>query len=1067
MWIVRLALNRPYTFIVLALLFLVATPLVLIKTPTDIFPNIDIPVISVIWDYTGLSADEMSTRISGNYERVLTTTVNDIEHIESQTFRGRAVVKIFFHPTVKIDMALAQVTAVSQTMLRNLPTGTQPPLIITYNASSVPVVQLGMSSKSLSEQEINDLAMNSIRTQLVTIPGAGVPYPYGGKMRQVMVDIDLDKLRSRGLSPADVVNAISAENLILPGGTAKIGATEYDVAINGSTQTVEELNALPIKTIDGVVIYVGDVAHVRDGFQDQTNIVRQDGTRAVLLSVIKTGSTSTLAIVDGVLGMLPKLLAQVPPELTVKALSDQSIFVRSAISGVLREAVIAACLTAMMILLFLADWKATLIIAVSIPLSIICSICALSALGHSINLMTLGGLALAVGILVDDATVTIENIDSHLEKGAELRQAILDGAHQIAVPAFVSTLCICIVFVPMFLLSGVAKYLFVPLAEAVVFAMIASYFWSRTLVPTLAMYLLKRHEHGSHARPSGIKAPFVRIQHGFERGFEKFKAQYRRALSGALHHRGFFAAAFLMVCLGSLVLVPFLGQDFFPDVDAGQIRMHMRVKTGTRIEETARIADEVEKKVREIIPASQVDSVLDNIGVPYSGINTSYSNNGTFGSGDAEILISLKRGHSPTAGYVKEMRSQLPKFFPGVSFFFQPADIVSQILNFGLPSPIDVQIVGSDMAKNFEIASQLQARMREIPGIADVHIQQALDQPSLKLNVDRSKSTELGLTHADVANSVLVALNGSGQTTPTFWLSPKNGIVYSLQSKVPQYHIESLQDLQNLPVVHANSSTNGTPQLLSNLATVSRSAGAGVVSHYNARPTVDVYASNQGRDLGGVAADVRKLVSEAEKNLPRGTTIVLRGQVQTMQSSFVGLGIGVLGAIVLVYALIVVNFQSWTDPFIIITALPGALAGIVWMLFLTGTTISVPALMGTIMCVGVATANSVLVVSFAKEAFEDSGDALDAALQAGVTRLRPVLMTALAMILGMIPMALGLGEGGEQNAPLARAVIGGLLFATVATLLFVPVVFSLLRHEKPDEEISPTDHPLPEPAKTA
>ena len=1062
MWIVRLALQRPYTFIVLALLILLASPLVILKTPTDIFPNIDIPVISVIWDYEGLSADEMANRISGNYERVLTTTVNNIEHLESQSFRGRGVVKIFFQQGANLPLALSQVTAVSQTMLRNLPQGTQPPLIITYNASSVPVLQLALSSDKLSEQEINDAAMNFVRTRLVTIPGAGVPYPYGGKMRQVMVDIDVDALRSKGLSPQDVVDAVSAQNLILPGGTAKIGATEYDVSLNGSTQTVNELNALPIRVINGSVVTIGDVAHVRDGFKDQTNVVRENGGRAVLLSVIKTGDTSTLDIVNGVLGMLPSIRTQVPSDLTITPLFDQSVFVRAAISGVLKEALIAACLTALMILLFLADWRATLIIAVSIPLSILSSICVLSALGQTINLMTLSGLALAVGILVDDATVTIENIDRHLEEGLSLKDAILEGAHQIAVPAFVSTLCICIVFVPMFLLSGVARYLFVPLAESVVFAMLASYFWSRTLVPTLAMYLLRDHEHKAKAaEPRGIVRVFVRAQQAFERGFERFRAGYDRRLRSALEHPARFIVIFLGLCFASFALFPFLGQDFFPTVDAGQIRLHVRAKTGTRIEEMARICDEVEKRIRTVIPTNDLDGVLDNIGVPYSGINTSYANNGTFGPADAEVLISLKEGHEPTADYVAQLRRELPHAFPGVSFFFQPADIVSQILNFGIPSPIDVQIAGRDALKNFDVATRLQEKMRQIPGIADVHLQQAFDQPKLDVLVDRAKSTQLGFTHRDVANSLLVSLSGSGQVTPTFWLSPVNGVVYSLMSKVPQYRIESLQDLRNLPVQN-EAGIGATPQMLANLASIHRGSGAGVVTHYNVMPSLDIYATTQGRPLGSVAADVRRAVASVEKDLPRGSTIAVRGQVQTMQTSFVGLGLGVMGAIVLVYLLIVVNFQSWTDPFIIVTALPGALAGIAWMLFLTGTTLSVPSLMGAVMCIGVATANSILVISFAKEVFDKNGSGIEAAHEAGVARLRPVLMTALAMIIGMIPMALGLGEGGEQNAPLARAVIGGLLFATVATLLFVPVVFSLLRRKSAQPSPETHDHDRPQ-----
>ena len=1049
MWIVRLALQRPYTFIVAGLLILLLSPVVIMRTPVDIFPNINIPVISVVFEYTGMSPDEMSKRFAGSYERVLTTTVDNIEHIESTSLRGRTVVKIFFQSKVKIDLALSQVTAVSQTMIHNLPPGASPPLIITYNASSVPVIQLGISSDKLAEQQISDEALNFVRPQLVRVPGVGIPYPYGGKMPYVLVDLDLNKLRSKGLSPADVVNAVSAQNLILPGGTVKIGDEEQDVRINGSPSSIEELNNLPVKVVNGSVVYIRDVGNVRQGFQDQTNIVRENGKRAVLLSAIKTGDTSTLDIVDGIRKMLPETLKNASKDLNVTAMFDQSIFVRAAIGGVVREALIAACLTALMILLFLADWRATLIIAISIPLSILCSICLLSALGETINLMTLGGLALAVGILVDDATVTIENIDQHLEQGKDLRQAILDGANQIATPAFVSTLCICIVFVPMFLLAGVARYLFVPLAEAVVFAMMASYFWSRTLVPTLAMYLLRDHAHASRARrAAGWTVPFVRLQQGFEKWFNRFRESYRSGLRSAMHHRKMFVALFLLGCVASgAVLFPILGQDFFPTVDAGQLKLHMRTKTGTRIEETARISDRVEKKIREIIPPDQLTAIVDNIGVPYSGINTSYSNNGTFGTSDSEIMISLNaEHHDPTDSFMKKLRIELPHAFPGEEFFFQPADIVSQILNFGLPSPIDIKLTGQDMAANFTLASKMLRQLREINGIADVHIQQAFDLPGLGINFDRSKGTLLGITQMDAASSVLISLSGSGQTTPTFWLNPANEVVYSLMTKVPQYQIQTLQDLENLPI-RSSGNPNGATQSLSNLASIQFNRTPAVVTHYNILPSIDIYATTQGRDLGGVAAEVKKVVARYEKDAPRGTAISVLGQVRTMHDSFLGLGIGVLGAIVLVYLLIVVNFQSWLDPFIIITALPGALAGIAWMLFLTGTTISVPALMGAVMCVGVATANSILVVSFAKEVYDKTGDAMESAMQAGVTRLRPVLMTALAMILGMVPMAFGLGEGGEQNAPLARAVIGGLLVATVSTLYFVPVVFSLLKHK--------------------
>ncbi len=1041
MWIVKLALQRPYTFIVLALLVLLASPVVLLRTPVDIFPEINIPVISVIWSYEGMAAEDIANRITSVFERALTTTVNDIEHSESQSFRGLAVVKIFFHSGVNLELALAQVTAISQTMLRSMPPHMDPPLILTYRASSVPVIQLVLSSSKLSESEVFDLGLNFISPQLSTVPGVGIPYPYGGKFRTIQVDIDLNKLRSRGLSPDDVVNAVTAENLIIPGGTIKVGPIEYDVNLNVSTSTPEDLNALPVKTVNGSVITLGDVAHVRDGFKDQTNLVRMNGNRGVLLTIIKTGSTSTLKIVQAVRSMLPWLRKQMPPELRVQPLLDQSVFVRAAISGVLKEASIAALLTAAMILVFLANWRATLIIAVSIPLSILCSILILSALGETINLMTLGGLALAVGILVDDATVTIENIDSHLSRGKPLQQAILEGAHQIAVPALVSTLCICIVFIPMFLLSGVARYLFVPLAESVVFAMLASYFWSRTLVPTLAMYLLKSEAHGhTTAQPKGWTAPFVRFQHKFEQGFLAIKQGYIDLLSRALTHRKLFLPCFLGACLASLLLLPILGQDFFPSSDAGLIRMHVRVKTGTRIEETVRICDEIEKKVRVLI-SHDIDNIVDNLGLPYSGLNTSYQNNGTFGVGDAEILISLKEGHAPTADYVKKLRAELPRLFPGISFFFQSADIVGQILNFGLPSPIDVQIKGYHLNENFVVASKLLHQMRSIPGIADVHIQQAFDQPGLLLNMDRTKSSLLGLTQQDIADSVLVSLSGSFQGTPNFWVSPKNGVAYRLITKVPQYHVESLQDLENLPIRNERH-PSAPSQLLSNLGRIVRISHAGIITHDNVMPTIDIYAATQGRDLGGVAANVRTLVNQIKPELPRGSTISVRGQVETMHSSFMGLGIGVIGAVVLVYLLIVINFQSWLDPFIIITALPGALAGIVWMLFLTSTTISVPALMGTVMCMGVATANSILMISFAKEVLPKLKNATEAALEAASSRLRPVLMTAFAMVLGMIPMALGLGEGGEQNAPLARAVIGGLIFATVSTLFFVPTVFA-------------------------
>jgi CzcA family heavy metal efflux pump len=1065
MWIVQLALRRPYTFIVAALLLLIISPVVILRTPTDIFPNIDIPVVSIVWQYTGLSPHQFEGNITWPYERTLTTTVNNIEHIESQTMNGISVVKVFFQPNAKLETALAQVTAISQTILKSMPPGVTPPLVISYNASSVPVLQLGLSSTKLSEQQLNDIAMNFVRPQLATVPGAAIPWPYGGKIRQIMVDIDPGKLNGYGLSPTDIANAINAENLVLPSGTAKIGSLEYNIEMNGSPPAVDELNNLPIKTVNGTVIYMRDVAHVRDGFQVQTNIVRQDGQRGSLLSAYKTGNASTLDIVSQVRAALPRIAASLPPELRIQPLFDQSLFVRAAVTGVIKEAVIAACLTALMILLFLGNWRHTVVIAISIPLSILSAIVILSALGETINIMTLGGLALAVGILVDDATVTIENIDRNLAEGKELHEGILDGAAQIATPAFVSTLCICIVFVPMFFLAGVARYLFVPLAEAVVFAMISSYVLSRTLVPTLVMYFMRNQPelHG-HGQGGEAKSFFGRVQQGFERGFERLREGYGHRLEACLHMRWKFIGIFLALCLASLLLMTLVGQDFFPAVDAGQFRLHMRVRTGTRIEETARMADLVEQTIRKVIPADQITSILDNLGLPYSGINTSYSNNGTIGTGDAEILVSLNAGHhGPTADYVAKLREELPREYPGVEFFFQPADIVSQILNFGLSAPIDVQFVGMDVNGNLAVAQRVADKIRQIPGAVDTHVYQLFNQPELQLAVDRTKANQMGYSEHDVASSLLVALSSSFQVSPAFWLSPQNGVNYNVAVQAPQYRISTLQDLFDLPITN----TSGVPrQLLVNLADLKRGTEPAVATHYNAQPVVDVYASVQGRDLGGVAAEVRKIVDDAQKDLPRGSFIAIRGQVQTMRSSFIGLAAGLAFAVVLVYLLIVVNFQSWVDPFIIITALPGALAGIAWMLFLTGTTLSVPALMGAIMCIGVATANSILVVTFAREQLALHQDAFRAALDAGRTRLRPVIMTALAMIIGMIPMSLGLGEGGEQNAPLGRAVIGGLIVATAATLFFVPSVFAAIRGRgRATSATAKAKHAAPVPAR--
>jgi CzcA family heavy metal efflux pump len=1036
MWIVALALRRPYTFVVMALLILILSPIVIQRTPTDIFPNINIPVISIVWNYQGLAPQDMANRITTVSERGLTTLVNDIEHIESQSLNGIAVVKIFFQPTANIQTALAQVTAIAQTVIRQMPPGTTPPLVIQYSASTVPILQIGMSSRSLPEQQLNDIALNFLRTQLITVPGAAIPYPYGGKQRVVSVDIDIPALQAKHLTPVDVVNAITSQNLILPSGTAKIGPLEYQIELNASPLTVAELNDIPIRTVNGATIYIRDVAHVRDGFTPQTNVVRQDGTRGTLLSILKNGNASTTAVVKAVQNMLPRVLETLPEGLSVKQLFDQSIFVRAAIQGVLREALIAACLTALMILLFLGNWRSTLIIATSIPLSILTSVIVLSALGETFNIMTLGGLALAVGILVDDATVEIENIQRNLHMGKELKQAILDGAQQIAVPAFVSTLSICIVFVPMFFLTGVARYLFVPLAEAVVFAMLASYLLSRTLVPTMAMYLMTHHEHDTD-KPKTSK--LGHFQESFEHGFERMRDRYRSVMESVMHHRAAFVTIFLGFCLLSVGLMFFLGRDFFPSIDAGQFRLHVRGRAGLRIEETARLVDEVEQEIRHQVPQREISAILDNIGLPYSGINTSYSNSGTIGTSDAEVLVSLNKGHHPTEEYIREMRETLPRKFPGVEFFFQPADIVSQILNFGLPSPVDIQLVGSDYQDDYFIAQQIANRVRHIPGAVDVHVQQMMNLPTLHFDVDRVRAQQVGISERDVAQNLLVSLSSSFQTTPSFWLNPKNGVSYNLAVMSPQYRIDSMQALMNTPVSNGASA----PQVLANLASVKPEMTPAVVNHYNVTPVIDVYASADGRDLGGVADDITKAVEPFRKHLPRGAEIVIRGQVQTMQSSFLGLEFGLVMSVVLVYLLIVVNFQSWLDPFIIITALPGALAGILWMLFVTHTTINVPALTGAVMCIGVATANSILLISFARERMDEGMDPIRAAIEAGYTRMRPVIMTALAMIIGMVPLATGFGEGGEQNAPLGRAVIGGLLFATVATLFFVPVVFSI------------------------
>ncbi|MBN8753590.1 MULTISPECIES: efflux RND transporter permease subunit [Variovorax] len=1042
---VQLALRRPYTFIVMAMLIVLATPFVLARMATDIFPEINIPVVSVIWNYTGLPAQEMGQRISGQVERGLTTTVSDIEHIESQSLAGVSIIKVFFQPTANIEMAISQVVASMQAQVRQLPPGITPPLVIKYSASSVPVIQLALSSPTRSENSLFDATVNQLRPQLITVPGAAIPFPYGGKNRLISVDLDTQALQARGLSPADVVNAVNTQNLILPSGTAKFGATEYNVKMNGSPDAIAGLNDLPIRTVNGATTYLRDVAYVRDGFSPQTNVVRQDGVRGVLLSVLKNGGASTLDIVSNIRAMLPIAAQTMPEDIKITPLFDQSVFVKAAVKGVVFEAILAAALTAAMVLLFLGNWRSTLIIGLTIPLSILASILVLYSLGETLNLMTLGGLALSVGILVDQAIVTIENIERHLHMGTPLKDAIEVGAGEIGSAAFVSTLCICIVFVPMFFLSGVARFLFVPLAEAVVFAMIASYLLSRTLVPTLVMLLMGGSHGPQQQQPAeGTRqSALQRLYRAFDRRFERVRRAYTLVLSAVLSRRAGFIGLFLGFCLLSCLLYPVLGRDFFPTVDAGQIRLHLRAPTGTRIEETARLTDQVEAAIRELVPPDQLETILDNLGVPNSGINLSYSNAGTIGTFDGELLLSLKEGHKPTEQHVSLLRAELPKRFPGIEFFFQPADIVTQILNFGLPAAIDVQFSGNDMAGNAARAAELTKAIRQIPGAVDAHVHQRLDGPALSLQMDRTRLQQYGLTASNVGQNVLIALSGSSQTAPAFWLNPANGVVYSIAVQTPQYTVDSLDSLLNIPVgASGGQGGTGAQQLLGNLVSTQADRQPAVMSRYNIAPVIDVYVSVQGTDLASVASKVQKLVDEMRPKLSRGSRVDIRGQVQTMQSSFIGLGVGLAMAIVLVYLLIVVTFQSWLDAAIIITALPAALAGIAWMLFITGTTLSVPALTGAIMTMGVATANSILLVSFARERLQAGIPPLSAALEAGATRIRPVLMTALAMIIGMIPMALGLGEGAEQNAPLGRAVIGGLVFATVSTLFFVPAVFA-------------------------
>jgi multidrug efflux pump subunit AcrB len=1043
--LVRIALSRPYTFVVLALLLLIIGPLAALRTPTDIFPDIRIPVIGVVWQYTGLPPDQMAGRITTPFQRALTTTVNDIEHIVANSYNGFGIVKIFFQPNVDIRTANAQVTAISQTLLKQMPPGATPPLILNYSASTVPIIQVALSGEGLTEQNLADIGINQLRTPLVTVPGAAIPYPFGGKQRQVQIDLNSQALQARGLSGQDVANALAAQNLITPVGTQKIGAFEYNIQLNNSPLRMEDLGGLPIKTVNGAMVYVRDVASVRDGNPPQTNIVHVDGNRSVLMMVLKAGSISTLDIIAGIKQKVIDVKDSLPDALRIGFIGDQSLFVRGAITGVANEGVIAALLTSVMILLFLGSWRSTLIIAVSIPLAVLGAIVMLSAIGETLNIMTLGGLALAVGILVDDATVTIENINWHLEHGKGVETSIMDGANQIVTPAFVSLLCICIVFVPMFFLTGVARFLFVPMAEAVMFAMLWSFILSRTLVPTMAKYLLQPHlVHAEGEGPPPSRNPLVRFQRGFETRFERIRAGYRDLLTLAMARRPAFVIGFLGLVAVSFLLVPYLGQNFFPSVDAGSILMHVRTQVGTRVEESANQFADVQKAIRKIIPPDEIETLADNIGMPISGINLTYNNTGVIGSQDGDIQVKLREGHRPTDEYVQALRELLPRAFPGMTFAFLPADIVSQILNFGAPAPIDLQVRGADVAANFAYANKLLSRIRRIPGIADARIQQSPNNPSFDINVDRTRAQYVGITERDVTNSLVVNLAGSAQVAPTYYLNPDNGVSYSIVMQTPQYNIDSLSALETLPIT---AGTTATPPLLGGIADIKRSTSSAVVSQYDIQPMVQIYATPQGRDLGAVAADVKAVVADTAKEVPKGSSVVLLGQVQTMNSAFSGLLFGLLAAIVLIYFLIVVNFQSWSDPFVIITALPAALAGIVWMLFTTRTTLSVPALTGAIMCMGVATANSVLVITFARERYEELGDPVAAAIEAGFVRFRPVLMTALAMIIGMLPMALALGEGGEQNAPLGRAVVGGLIFATVATLMFVPVVFSMV-HKK-------------------
>ncbi|MFZ8141142.1 efflux RND transporter permease subunit [Alteromonas macleodii] len=1042
--LVRVALNKPYTFVVLALLIVILGAITAAKTPKDIFPNVDIPIIAIAWQYRGLPPDEMAGRITTPFQRALTSTVNNIEHLEATSYNGFGVVKVYFHPTVDINMANAQVTAVAQTMVRQMPSGTQPPLIMNYSASTVPVLQLALSGKGLTEQQLADLAMNQLRSRLVTVQGTAIPWPFGGKSRQIQIDLDPDALQARGLSGQDVANALAEQNVIIPAGTQKIGEYEYTIQINNAPKTIEEIGDLPIRVVDGTIIYIRDVADVYDGSAVQTNIVHVDGGRSVLMSIFKNGNTSTLDVIEGIKRRLEEVKPSMPDTLEVKQIGDQSLFVKNAVNAVLLEGIIAALLTSLMILLFLGSWRSTLIVTVSIPLSILGALTVMSALGHTLNIMTLGGLALAVGILVDEATVTIESINAHLEEGKDVVSAIIDGAQQIATPAFVSLLCICIVFVPMYFLQGIPKYLFVPMAEAVMLSMLFSFLLSRTLIPTLAKYLLVENNNHSVRTPTGMALWLSKGHKRFEQGFKSFQHSYSQVLAKAIASRKLFLAGFLSFAIVSFALMPFIGRNFFPTVDSGQISIHARAPVGLRVEETAARFGDIQKVIREVIPEHELAAMVDNVGTYISSMNTIYANNGMIGSQDGDIQISLAQDHAPTDVYIKRLREVLPERFPDMTFSFLPADMVSQVLNFGAPSPIDIQIRGNDLDANFDYANTLIKALRAIPGIADVRVQQSRQSPSLDIEVDRTQAAYGGLTQRDISQSLVVNLSGSAQVAPTFWLNPENGVSYPIVMQTPQRALDSLSALENLQLSQPSSNASDIPITLSTVASLSRSNISGVVSEYNIRPMVQIFATTQGRDLGAVSEDIRSVIDSLAESKPKGATVELEGQVATMNQAYNGLLWGLLGAVGLIYFVIVINFQSWRDPFVIICALPFAIAGILWMLFATKTTFSVPALTGAIMCMGVATANSVLVISFAREKIRELGCAREAAIAAGFARLRPVLMTASAMIIGMLPMAIGLGEGGEQNAPLGRAVIGGLLVATLATLFFVPVLFSLL-----------------------